>query len=350
MNPASILIIEDDAQILSTFNTILSAEGYETATADSGEKGLALLEQTAFDLILSDIVMGQVDGFQILDAVKKISPDTAVILMTGYGFLEMAIEAVRRDAYDFIIKPFNDDELIIRIKRALEKKWLKEKAHQSELCQKTIETLGAVAHELNNPLMAIMGNAELLLMEITPDNPVYKQLKTIEQSAQKMTEIIKRMKEIRGIETKLYTKDSKILDIQKSSGFMPAEEKTILIVDDDEGILRAFSRFFTIQEYHADTANSGSKALEMIETKIYSIVLLDICMPEMDGYETLKRMNNYYTEKNIQIPATIMITGYGVDDILEKCKKTGAFATLEKPVKLGKLLETVRQAEDFAKR
>lgn len=70
----------------------------------------------------------------------------------------------------------------------------------------------------------------------------------------------------------------------------------------------------------------------------------------MNGYETLQKMNQYYTEKQEQIPSTIMITGYDVEDILQKCKEIGAYTALHKPFKLSILLETIKHAEKFIRK
>ncbi len=110
------------------------------------------------------------------------------------------------------------------------------------------------------------------------------------------------------------------------------------------------SNFLTKNGYDVDTAESGIKALKMIKNKNYSIVILDVCMSQIDGYETLQKMNKFYTEKQVQITSTIMITGYDVEDILQKCKEIGAYTALHRPFKLCVLLETVKHAEKFMRK
>jgi len=350
MGKESILIVDDDIQVLSSYKRGLEEDNYNITTVKSGEEALKLLKEQKYNLILLDIVMEGINGFQVLEEVKKLSPETVVILISGYVTIETTIEALRKDAIDYIVKPCDKRELKFRVKKALERQQLGIKDRESEIYQKMSETLGAVAHELNSPLTALIGNVDMLTMDLPIEHPMFEQLLDITISTEKMAVIINKMKEIRGIETKQYTKDSKIIDIQKSAEFKKPEEKTVLVVDDEKVITSMVSNFLTKNGYDVDTAESGIKALKMIKNKNYSIVILDICISQMDGYETLQKMNQFYTEKQIQIPSTIMITGYDVEDILQKCKEIGAYTALHKPFKLSVLLETVKHAEKFMRK
>jgi len=350
MEKESILIVEDDMQVLSSFERILSDEGYNITAVDSGEKALILLKEHKYNLIISDIEMREVDGLKVLEEIKKVSPETVVIFITGYKSTDTTIEALRKGAIDHILKSCNEEEIKMRVRLALEKQRLEQEALKAEMYKKISETLGGVAHEINNPLTTIIGNAELLTLDKSIDYPMYKQLKVIERSAERIAEIVEKMGKVKGIETKRYTKDSEIIDIQKSSEFKSYEEKSVLIVDDEETITSLYSKALRREGYKVDTAESGIKALDMVNNKNYSVIILDLSMPEMDGYETLQNLNKYYTDKKVQIPETIMITGYDVEDILKKCRNIGAFAALQKPIKILTLVETVKKAEEFFKK
>ena len=349
MEKESILMVEDDEQVLLNFEKTLSKEGYNTKVADNVEKALKLIKENKYNLLLVNIEMKRINGMQILEETKKISPETEIILIVGYESADVAFDTLRKDAIDFIVKPCEKEELRLRIKHALERQRLRKRALKDEIYKEMSETLGAVAHEINNPLTTIIGNAELISYDLSSDHPMYKQTKAIERSAERIAEIIEKMRKTKGIEMKQYTKDSKIIDIQKIGKFEKPEEKTILIVDDEESITSVYSIVLERDGYKVDTADSGIEALDMIKEKNYSIVILDICMPEIDGYETLKKMNEYYSNKEIQSPATIMITGYDVENILQECKNIGAFTTLLKPLKNKILIDTIRQAEEFVK-
>ena len=350
MEKENILIVDDDIQVLESYERGLKEDNYNIKAVKSGEEALEEIKEKKYNLILLDIVMTGVNGLQVLEETKKLSPETVVILISGYGTIETTIEALRKDAIDFIVKPCDKEELKFRVKKALERQQLGMKAKESEIYEKMSETLGAVAHELNNPLAAIIGNIDLLILDLPDDHTMYEQLLDITVFAERMAETINKMREIRGIEKKQYTNDSKIIDIQKSSEYTKPDAKTVLVVDYEETITSIISKFLTLNDYNVGTAKSGFEAIEMIKNKNYSVVILDVSMPEMDGYETLQKMNEYYTNKRIQIPATIMFTGYDVENILQKCKETGAYYAQHKPIRLNVLLETVKQADEFVRK
>ena len=117
---ARILLVDDEPSILSVLSTVLQAENYEVVSASNGQKALDLLLSEDFDLIISDIRMTPLDGLEILKAVHKERPQTSVIMLTAYGSIETAIEALKLGAFDYVTKPFKVDELLITVQRALQ--------------------------------------------------------------------------------------------------------------------------------------------------------------------------------------------------------------------------------------
>lgn len=350
MAKESILIVDDDIQVLSSYERGLGESGYNITAVKSGEEALKSLKEQKYDLVLADIIMEGINGLTVLEEAKKLSPDTVVILISGYGSIENTIEALRKDAIDFIMKPCGKEELKYRVKKALERQQLGIIVKEAEIYQKILETLGTVAHELNSPLTALKENVEMLTMDLPYDHPMYEQLLDIVISTERMAGIINKMREIQDIKTKQHKKDLKIIDVQKRSGLKRAEEKTVLVVNDKKVDISITSNFLTKNGYNVETAENGIEALKMIKNKNFSIVILDICMPQMDGYEILQKMNQYYIEKQVQIPSTIMITEHNAGDILQKCKEMGAYTVLHKPFKLSVLLEIVKQAEEFIRK
>ena len=122
-----LLLVDDDLLILRSISAALEQEGYHVATAANGEEALAMLDQAHFDLVLTDLVMDPVDGMEVLKQVKAKAPDCIVIILTGYGDLMSAIEALRFDADDYLLKPCEPEELSFRISSCLEKAELKRK-------------------------------------------------------------------------------------------------------------------------------------------------------------------------------------------------------------------------------
>ena len=103
---ASILVVDDESTTQDTLGTFLETEGYHVATARSGAEALTRIEEQEFDVIVADVVMPGVGGFEVLERSRVLNPGAAVILMTGHATVEMAIEALRKGACDYLQKPF----------------------------------------------------------------------------------------------------------------------------------------------------------------------------------------------------------------------------------------------------
>lgn len=121
---SKILIIEDEKSMRDVLRILLEGEGYEVASAADGIEGMDWLNRDIFDLIISDIKMPKVSGFEVLKRAREISPDTLVIMITAFGTTESAIEAMKLGAYDYIHKPFKIDEIRLIVKKAIEKRKL----------------------------------------------------------------------------------------------------------------------------------------------------------------------------------------------------------------------------------
>ena len=115
-----ILLVDDEPSILNVLTALLRKQGYDVVPAGNGEAAIGLIRTEKFDLVLSDIRMEPVNGLQVLEAVRQDSPGTAVILLTGYGSIRTAVEAMKGGAFDYITKPFKVDELLLIVQRALE--------------------------------------------------------------------------------------------------------------------------------------------------------------------------------------------------------------------------------------
>ena len=117
---AKVLLVDDEASILSVLSVLLKAEGYEVLPVDNGEKAIELIKSTPFDLMISDIRMRPVDGIALLKAARETRPTMSVLMITGYGTIETAVESLKYGAFDYITKPFKVDELLITVQRAIE--------------------------------------------------------------------------------------------------------------------------------------------------------------------------------------------------------------------------------------
>jgi len=116
-----ILIIDDEEDILEMLSDVIQRWGYLPIVARDGEDALQKFKEVDVDLVLSDIRMPKIDGISLLERIKKIRPQTVVILLTGYPSIESAVRAMKDGAFDYLTKPINLDELRVKIERGLER-------------------------------------------------------------------------------------------------------------------------------------------------------------------------------------------------------------------------------------
>ncbi len=116
-----ILVVDDEAPIRTLVSQVLVGEGYEVVQAASAEDALKLFGEKHFPLVISDIRMGRMSGLELLDEIKRLRPETLVVIMSAYVSIDSAIAALKAGAYDYLIKPFEDLELIVSVvRRAME--------------------------------------------------------------------------------------------------------------------------------------------------------------------------------------------------------------------------------------
>lgn len=121
---ADILIVDDERTIRESLQMVLQEEGYNTSVASNGKEALKVASEKAFDVVITDLKMPEMDGMTLLHKCQKICPQTSVIIITAHGSLDSAIEALRQGAYDYILKPFDFDAVLLKIKRLLQHKEL----------------------------------------------------------------------------------------------------------------------------------------------------------------------------------------------------------------------------------
>ena len=127
MEKYNILLVDDDPYILEGIGADLESQGFQVTKADSGDTALQVLQESTFDLVITDLVMEDTDGIQVLKNTKALNVDTMVIILTGYGDMKSAIEALRQEADDYLLKPCESAELRYRVNHCLEKRELARK-------------------------------------------------------------------------------------------------------------------------------------------------------------------------------------------------------------------------------
>ena len=157
---AKILIVDDEQYVLTYLATVLASEEYSIVTASSGAEALKIVESESLDLVLTDLMMEDMNGLKLLEEIHHRKPGTAVMLITAYGSLRSAVTAMRLGAVDYILKPCDEEELRLRVRNAVEKQVIKK-----EYARRTRElesVVFAVSHDLSGHLVALKGFARRL--------------------------------------------------------------------------------------------------------------------------------------------------------------------------------------------
>ena len=174
---STILIIDDEKAIRKTLSEILSYEGYKIDEAGDGEEGLKKFREVEYDVILCDIKMPKIDGIEFLEKAKESNPDVPIIMISGHGTIETAVEAVKKGAYDYISKPPDLNRLLITIRNAMDKTSLvAETKVLKRRVSKVQEMVGASApiHKIKETIDKVAPTDARVL--ITGENGVGKEL------------------------------------------------------------------------------------------------------------------------------------------------------------------------------
>ena len=154
---AAILVVDDEESLREVISRKLQSEGYECVRASSGEEALKALAKRSFDLVLSDIRMPGMSGMDLLTQIRSEHADMAVMMLTAVSSMETAVEAMKIGAYDYVIKPFETDDLVMRVDRALERRRLalENMAYQKSLEQLVEHQVGQIRHYYRQAIEAL---------------------------------------------------------------------------------------------------------------------------------------------------------------------------------------------------
>lgn len=140
MHYFNVLIVDDEEDFLNTLLNRLKKRGIDVAGSRSGEQALELIKERVFDMVILDIKMpGGMDGIETLREIKKLRPETEVLLLTGHGSVETSVEGMKEGAFDYLLKPVKLEKLLEKMAKALDKKDTEEHRRQSAQIRKLLK-------------------------------------------------------------------------------------------------------------------------------------------------------------------------------------------------------------------
>ena len=350
MSKERILVVDDDHIVLMGLEGVLKHDGFNVSTASTAKEATELLESEPFDLVLTDLVLQDDDGINVLKKSKGISSDMVVIMITGFASIKSAIEALQQGAFDYIIKPCEDEELLIRVRRGLERRRLLKEIHEKEIQDERLkaitQTAVTVNDQINTPLNVILTSAEFLRGAVEQENfAAEESLSFIESEVSKIKNVVSELAHIINPKIKQYalseitmvdlerstfqTSDISSRDIQKTSA-------TILVVDDEEYMLQSLSKLLTLLGFETKTALDGETALELFKSNNVDLIITDINMPGMSGIDLLKEIKLL----NPELPV-IVITGYSAEKAQVLAEKNKADGFLPKPFRMNDIKDLI---------
>jgi CheY-like chemotaxis protein len=233
----TILLVDDENVNLKILSAILRPGGYRFLEAARGEEALKVLRQEAVDLVILDLMMPGMDGFQTLGKIKE-NPGTAfvpVIIASALKDASAIERGLELGANDYFTKPLSDDDrrfqLPLKVRNLIKMKKMQDqlaklneelKKAQDKLIRRekeaaVVEMAGAASHELNQPLTAIMGNLQLVMAKLPQGDPLVEKLEKVMAQVERMVDLVKKIGQITRYRTKRYAENIQIVDIDEAS-------------------------------------------------------------------------------------------------------------------------------------
>ncbi len=388
---AKIMVVDDEKQICQNVEKILSKNDYEVIRATSAKEALEKMAKDSFSLLISDIVMPEMNGLEFLKLVKKEWPLTKAIMMTAYASTDTAVKAIRLGALDYLSKPFTPDELRSTVELALSGDLT-----EAVTTEKEREIIDVdipfdredVAKYTGEDFVDRLGPSDMPVVEAAPETlenycalgnmvcDIFKKLGATCKGGNKTGECpqlkAKKRKAAKGKgfdsekligidspfnyeETVSITGPEYVLNMRHEGvAFMPYEELKqnvaqmmkkaperradvieiskervpagILVVDDEVAVNNNIRKILSKKGFGVDQAVTKTEALEKIEETAYTLVLLDLKMPDVKDLELLKAIRDRRPETMV-----IIITGYASIETAVEASRLGAVDYLAKP-------------------
>ena len=212
----SVLVVGDFAGSRSLFQETLAGLGHDCRLVEGGRQAVEELACGSYHLVFCDVDTADMDGLEILNQLKDKGWDLPFVIVTRDGRLDEAMEALRRGADDFLVKPVAPTMLAHRILAVMERRRARNSRHQRMQLEAALATAGAAAHELNQPLASLLISAEML--EAAQETTEIKRLaRVISEQCQRLGKTTRQLVSLVRYQTKTYLGDQEILDLETST-------------------------------------------------------------------------------------------------------------------------------------
>jgi DNA-binding NtrC family response regulator len=212
----TVLVIDDDEGDCYLVEDILSEDGIKVDIAVGGERGIRLLSEREYPVVITDLRMPDIDGLAIIDYIRKRRMNTLIVVITGYATIDSVIIALRSGAYDYIMKPFSADLLRFTVRKAFDYIAIRDEEDRLKYFEMITQLATTTAHEVFQPLTVLMGEASGIVKGTDPakNRDMAKQILT---EARKIRDIIRKLENLHEYVTKSFPGGHTILDIEKGS-------------------------------------------------------------------------------------------------------------------------------------
>ncbi|MGK5084632.1 response regulator [Bdellovibrionota bacterium FG-1] len=316
MNGCKVLVIDDEQLVRDGLGKLLVLDGYDVATAENGLSGLECFDRFAPCVVISDIKMPQMDGLEVLSKIQEKSPGTCVILMTGHGDTDLAIQALQLGAFDYFSKPVDYETLLLAIRRkqngeaaARDRRRLRMQAFQFE----KLASIGALAKKIE---------------QLLPLKNIATCLSELAQAVGLMQAEIKEL----------------LIEMVPKALISPSQElrvsdAKILVVDDEPEIRDLLAEAISDKGHEVRTAVDGEDGLRVYEQFGPDLVISDLDMPKLMGLDMVRaiRGREGKTQADDKSPPdVIFLTGYGDPQSIVNALRLGGCDFVYKPMDFAK--------------